>query len=465
MLISEAISLAEHRTGQVVEQALQLRWLSTLDGQIALEFYGADAWTAYGTDDLSCELLIPLPWDIAYSYYISALTYHTNGEYDRYANEWALFESELEKFKRFVRRTNDPVCKCLICGRNGGTDVTIPTGCNHGRMWYLSAYALACKHGFAGTPEEWLDSLVGPPGADGEDGVDGTVSWDELTPEQQASLKGPKGDKGDKGDTGATGPAGQNGTNGTNGTNGQDGFSPIASVSKVGDTATITITDKIGTTTATVKDGVSVAYQPAASQVIYTWARERRACEGTDNPSGGMLRLTLEDNGSESWTLQYADSFKVETGFVLESPTSHTGTWTAADAQTALRGKYVGNSSSSGTQSFNVIYYIPADAVITGGTNSGAVLNVSKWTSYNINDAVTTVMSSIATRTAHRYPEPSGWGIDEDDSDVFYTYIGEAVTTEVIAVPVLFWIGTQAEYDALTAHDPNVQYIIVGATV
>lgn len=233
MLISEAISLAEHRTGQVVEQALQLRWLSTLDGQIALEFYGADAWTAYGTDDLSCELLIPLPWDIAYSYYISALTYHTNGEYDRYANEWALFESELEKFKRFVRRTNDPVCKCLICGRNGGTDVTIPTGCNHGRMWYLSAYALACKHGFSGTPEEWLDSLVGPPGADGADGADGTVSWDELTPEQRASLKGEPGEDGQ---------------------DGEDGFSPIASVSKVGSTVTISITDKTGTTTATVSD-------------------------------------------------------------------------------------------------------------------------------------------------------------------------------------------------------------------
>lgn len=233
MLISEAISLAEHRTGQVVEQALQLRWLSTLDGQIALEFYGADAWTAYGTDDLGCELLIPLPWDIAYSYYISALTYHTNGEYDRYANEWALFENELEKFKRFVRRTNDPVCKCLICGRNGGTDVTIPTGCNHGRMWYLSAYALACKHGFSGTPEEWLDSLVGPKGEDGADGVDGTVSWDELTPEQRASLKGEPGEDGQ---------------------DGEDGFSPIASVSKVGSTVTISITDKTGTTTATVSD-------------------------------------------------------------------------------------------------------------------------------------------------------------------------------------------------------------------
>ena len=36
---------------------------------------------------------------------------------------------------------------------------------------------------------------------------------------------------------------------------GSDGFSPTAKVEKVGDTATITITDKDGTTTATIKDG------------------------------------------------------------------------------------------------------------------------------------------------------------------------------------------------------------------
>ena len=36
---------------------------------------------------------------------------------------------------------------------------------------------------------------------------------------------------------------------------GADGFSPSAKIEKVGDTATITITDKDGTTTATIKDG------------------------------------------------------------------------------------------------------------------------------------------------------------------------------------------------------------------
>lgn len=62
--------------------------------------------------------------------------------------------------------------------------------------------------------------------------------------------------KGAKGDTGDTGPAGQDGA---------DGFSPTATVSKTGDTATITITDKDGTTTAQISDGVTPTIDPALS--------------------------------------------------------------------------------------------------------------------------------------------------------------------------------------------------------
>lgn len=48
---------------------------------------------------------------------------------------------------------------------------------------------------------------------------------------------------------------------------GQDGFSPVANVSKSGDTATITITDKTGTTTTTIHDGQdgSDGFSPTAS--------------------------------------------------------------------------------------------------------------------------------------------------------------------------------------------------------
>lgn len=60
----------------------------------------------------------------------------------------------------------------------------------------------------------------GPAGPQGEKGKDGTMTFEDLTPEQKASLKG---DKGDKGDTGAAGPQGEPGPKGDKGDPGPKG--------------------------------------------------------------------------------------------------------------------------------------------------------------------------------------------------------------------------------------------------
>lgn len=70
---------------------------------------------------------------------------------------------------------------------------------------------------------------------------DGGTTWENLI--AVADLKG---------DDGAPGTPG---TDGKDGTNGQDGYSPSASVSETDTGATITITDKTGTTTAEIKNG------------------------------------------------------------------------------------------------------------------------------------------------------------------------------------------------------------------
>ena len=63
-----------------------------------------------------------------------------------------------------------------------------------------SAYAIAVAHGFRGTEQEWLDSLKGIQGPQGEPGPKGDpFRYEDFTPEQLAALKGPKGDKGDDG--------------------------------------------------------------------------------------------------------------------------------------------------------------------------------------------------------------------------------------------------------------------------
>lgn len=61
---------------------------------------------------------------------------------------------------------------------------------------------------------------AGPVGPQGEKGADGTMTFEDLTPEQKASLKG---DKGDKGDTGAAGPQGEPGPKGDKGDPGPQG--------------------------------------------------------------------------------------------------------------------------------------------------------------------------------------------------------------------------------------------------
>lgn len=63
-----------------------------------------------------------------------------------------------------------------------------------------SAYAIAVAHGFRGTEQEWLDSVKGLQGPQGEPGPKGVpFRYEDFTPEQLQALKGPKGDKGEDG--------------------------------------------------------------------------------------------------------------------------------------------------------------------------------------------------------------------------------------------------------------------------
>ena len=72
-----------------------------------------------------------------------------------------------------------------------------------------SAYEIAVQEGFVGTKAEWLASLQGATGPQGDQGVQGQT--------------GPQGPKGDTGETGPQGPAGQQGPQGIQGPKGDPG--------------------------------------------------------------------------------------------------------------------------------------------------------------------------------------------------------------------------------------------------
>lgn len=87
-----------------------------------------------------------------------------------------------------------------------------------------SAYEIAVENDFSGSKAEWLESLRGEPGPQGETGETGLQGpKGEIGPAGPADEQGPQGEtgpqgpKGDTGATGATGPAGPQGEKGDTG--------------------------------------------------------------------------------------------------------------------------------------------------------------------------------------------------------------------------------------------------------
>lgn len=87
----------------------------------------------------------------------------------------------------------------------------------------------------------------GKQGPEGPKGADGTMTFEDLTPEQKESLRGPQGEQGPEGPAstvpGPQGPAGA------------DGVSPIVSTLEVEEGTVVSITDKDGIKSFTVKNG------------------------------------------------------------------------------------------------------------------------------------------------------------------------------------------------------------------
>lgn len=127
----------------------------------------------------------------------------------------------------------------------------------------------------------------GAAGRDGTDGQDGAPGQDGVSPVANVSKSGSTATISITDANGTTTAQISDGTNGTNGTDGADGFSPSASVSKSGDIATITITDKDGTTTAQVKDGQS--YTPVQWELIKSGS--------ATNETASVYDITTDDNG------------------------------------------------------------------------------------------------------------------------------------------------------------------------
>lgn len=167
------------------------------------------------------ELEVPRPHAQIYPLRLACALFEVNREYAELANMTDHFNAAYVAFVQWWAKTYRP--KSGEAGFKG---------------YYLSAYAIAQKHGYTGTEAEWLASLKGDKGDKGDPFV-----YSDFTPEQLDNLKvkgdkgdtgaqgdkgdkGDKGDQGEKGDTGDKGDTGATGAAGADGKDGADGYTP-----------------------------------------------------------------------------------------------------------------------------------------------------------------------------------------------------------------------------------------------
>ena len=149
----------------------------------------------------------------------------------------------------------------------------------------------------------------GEKGEQGEQGIQGNPGADGFSPIATVTKTGDTATISITDKTGTTTASISDGTNGTNGTNGQDGFSPIANVTQSGGITTISITDKIGTTTSSVtiptktsqltNDGANNTSTYVESSSLATVATTGSYPDLHNRPTIGNGKITIQKNSTE----------------------------------------------------------------------------------------------------------------------------------------------------------------------
>lgn len=156
MKVRQAIELA--RVLKQIDQVnypdlLMLQFLNECEGKLQTEFlHIADVdCQRYTENDMEMDLIVGPPHDKLYYAYLCAMIDFTNGEYAKYNNSIIVANAFMAEWAAWFNRTHE---------RDGRQYLGV----------FLSAYGIAVKHGYAGTEEEWLESLRGPEGEPGSGG-------------------------------------------------------------------------------------------------------------------------------------------------------------------------------------------------------------------------------------------------------------------------------------------------------
>ena len=146
----------------------------------------------------------------------------------------------------------DDLKQRVLDGEFNGEDGYSPTA-NVSKSGTTSTITITDKNGT--TTAEVLDGIDGKDGVDGKDGIDGRDGADGYSPSASVSKSGDTATITITDKNGTTTASVSDGEDGQDGTDGQDGFSPEVTMSKQGKITTLTITDAYGTHTTEIKDG------------------------------------------------------------------------------------------------------------------------------------------------------------------------------------------------------------------
>lgn len=214
-----------------------VRWINQIEAEIQTEvlLLAAEGIIQY-TEDSNEELIAPPPFDKLYEDYLIWRIALAQEEAERANNAQIIFQESYLAYVRFVCETIDP--------GSGQAEV---------QRYYLTAYQIAVKYGYAGTEQKWIESLKGEPGEPGAGlNILGHVETEEKLPENMLTqgagylvgigpdallyiwdgkqwvykqpLRGPKGEEGPMGPQGTTGPQGEQGERG------EPGYTPVRGV-------------------------------------------------------------------------------------------------------------------------------------------------------------------------------------------------------------------------------------------
>lgn len=120
MTIMDALYRIDELKPNSYSQTQKIKWLSSLDGIVKSEIIDTHeggegiVFNGYSENaDLSTVLLIPAPYDDIYLRWLEAQIDYTNGEYGKYNNSMAMYNTAYTAFQNYYNRTHMPIGKKL----------------------------------------------------------------------------------------------------------------------------------------------------------------------------------------------------------------------------------------------------------------------------------------------------------------------------------------------------------------